>query len=153
MQLLEIFNKEEFKVCFYLVESFYCNTRRLSREKSLNDVRSQVKGAYQSRCVITDIDVTWLARGHSSQPGVGCLIDILTGFVMVFQIMSTRCIENENSKPYLSENSAEFHAWYDGCISSCAINHVGSSCTMEQEVALKLWQISEGKVFEVKLLC
>ncbi|GFY22960.1 uncharacterized protein TNCV_2182211 [Trichonephila clavipes] len=54
--------------------------------KSLNDVRSQVKSAYQSNSAITDIDVTfdgtWLTRGHSSQIGVGCVIDLLTGFVM-----------------------------------------------------------------------
>ncbi|GFU55974.1 uncharacterized protein TNCV_1557291 [Trichonephila clavipes] len=48
-----------------------------STVKSLNDVRSQVKSAYQSNSAVTDIDVTfdgtWLTRGHSSQIGVGCV--------------------------------------------------------------------------------
>ncbi|GFW93132.1 hypothetical protein TNCV_3888731 [Trichonephila clavipes] len=45
----------------------------ISKVKSLNDVRSQVKSAYQSNSAITVIDVTfdgtWLTRGHSSQIG------------------------------------------------------------------------------------
>ncbi|GFU13194.1 uncharacterized protein TNCV_1445931 [Trichonephila clavipes] len=102
--------------------------------KSLNDVRSQVKSAYQSNSAITDIDVsfdgTWLTRGHSSQISVGCVIDLLTGLVMDFEIMSKRCIECEHAKSGLGENSAEFHVWYEGHISSCAINRVGSSCAM-----------------------
>ncbi|GFW85222.1 uncharacterized protein TNCV_3249621 [Trichonephila clavipes] len=62
-----------------------------STEKSLNDVRSQVKSAYQSSSAITDIDVTfdgtWLTRGHSSQIGVGCVINLLTGLVKDFEII------------------------------------------------------------------
>ncbi|GFS91869.1 hypothetical protein TNCV_1930551 [Trichonephila clavipes] len=45
-------------------------TNLRSTEKSLNDIRSQVKSAHQSNSAITDIDVTfdgtWLTRGHSS---------------------------------------------------------------------------------------
>ncbi|GFU35773.1 uncharacterized protein TNCV_1083391 [Trichonephila clavipes] len=124
--------------------------------KSLNDVRSQVKSAYQSNSAITDIDVTfdgtWLTRGHTSLIGVGCVIDLLTGFVMDFEIMSKRCIECEHAKSGLGENSAEFHVWYEGHTSSCAINHVGSSCAMEQEAALKLWQRSEDSGFRYTTL-
>ncbi|GFU28228.1 uncharacterized protein TNCV_3762741 [Trichonephila clavipes] len=126
------------------------------RKKSLNDVRSQVKSAYQSNSAITDIDVTfdgtWLTRGHSSQIGVGCVIDLRTGFVMDFEIMPKRCIECEHAKSGLGENSAEFHVWYESRISLCAINHVGSSCVMEQKVALKLWQRSEDNGFRYTTL-
>ncbi|GFT34721.1 uncharacterized protein TNCV_2898631 [Trichonephila clavipes] len=124
--------------------------------KSLNDVRSQVKSAYQSNSAITDIDVTvdgtWLTRGHSSQIGVGCVIDFLTVFVMDFEIISKRCIEYEHAKSGLGENSAEFHVWYEGHVSLCAINHIGSSCAMEQEAALKLWQRSEDNGFRYTTL-
>ncbi|GFX91714.1 uncharacterized protein TNCV_3529131 [Trichonephila clavipes] len=92
-------------------------------------------------------DGTWLTRGYSSQIGVGCVVDLLTGFVMDFEFMSKRCIECEHAKSDLGENSAEFHVWYEGHISSCAINHVGSSCAMEQEADLKLWQRSEDSGF------
>ncbi|GFT21843.1 hypothetical protein TNCV_3179501 [Trichonephila clavipes] len=40
----------------------------------------------------------------------------------------------------------------EGHISSCAINHVGSSCAMEQEVALKLWQRYEDNGFRYTTL-
>ncbi|GFV60731.1 uncharacterized protein TNCV_4092541 [Trichonephila clavipes] len=66
--------------------------------------------------------------------------------------MSKRCIECEHAKSGLGENSAEFHVWYEGHISSCAINHVGSSCAMEQEAALKLWQRSEDSGFRYTTL-
>ncbi|GFX92993.1 uncharacterized protein TNCV_139371 [Trichonephila clavipes] len=124
--------------------------------KSLNDVRSQVKRAYQSNSAINDIDVTfddtWLTRGHSSQKGISCVIDLLTGFVMDFEIMSKRRIECEHAKSGLGENSSEFHVWYEVHISSCAINHVGSSCAMEQEAALKLWQRTEDSGFRYMTL-
>ncbi|GFX55847.1 uncharacterized protein TNCV_610131 [Trichonephila clavipes] len=66
--------------------------------------------------------------------------------------MSKRCIECEHAKSGLGENSAEFHVWYEGHISSCAINHVGSYCAMEQEAALKLWQRSEDSGFRYTTL-
>ncbi|GFX15856.1 uncharacterized protein TNCV_1061781 [Trichonephila clavipes] len=141
---------------FNIYKKELCKSLIRSTEKSLNDVRSQVKSAYQSNSASTDIyvtfDVIWLTRGHSSQIGVGCMIDLLTGFVMDFEVMSKRCIECEHAKSGLGENSAEFHVWYEGHISSCAINHVGSSCAMEQEAALKLWQISEDNGFRYTTL-
>ncbi|GFW26432.1 uncharacterized protein TNCV_383941 [Trichonephila clavipes] len=54
----------------------------------------------------------WCSEHYSH--GVGCVIDLLTGFVMDFEIMSKRCIECEHAKSGLGENSAEFHV----CISS-----------------------------------
>ncbi|GFX93081.1 uncharacterized protein TNCV_140251 [Trichonephila clavipes] len=75
---------------------------QVSTEKSLNDVRSQVKSAYQSNSAITDIDVTfdgtWLTRGHSSQIGVGCMIDLLTGFFMDFLKLSQNTALNVNTQ-------------------------------------------------------
>ncbi|GFU33887.1 uncharacterized protein TNCV_615141 [Trichonephila clavipes] len=141
------FNTYKEKLCKSLVRS---------TEKSLNHVRSQVKSVYQSNSVITDVDVTfdgtWLIREHPFQIGVGCVIDLLTGFVMDFEIMSKRCVECELAKSGLGENSAGFHLWYEGYISPCAINHIGSSCAMEQEAALKLWQKSEDNGFRYTTL-
>ncbi|GFW44902.1 uncharacterized protein TNCV_4512161 [Trichonephila clavipes] len=73
-----------------------------STVKSLNDVRSQVKSAYQSNSAITDIDVTfdgtWLTWGHSSQIGVGCVIDLLTGFVIIFLKLCQNAALNVNTQ-------------------------------------------------------
>ncbi|GFT69460.1 uncharacterized protein TNCV_1297541 [Trichonephila clavipes] len=110
------------------------------------------KGYLAMEKIYATFESTWLTRGHSSQIGVGCMIHLLTGFVMDFEIMSKRCIESEHAKSGLGENSAEFHVWYEGHISSCAINHVGSFCAMKQEAALKLWQISEDNGFRYTTL-
>ncbi|GFW85009.1 uncharacterized protein TNCV_1612581 [Trichonephila clavipes] len=117
---------------------------------------SHVKIAYQRNSTITDIDVTfdgtWLTPGHSSEIGVGCVIHNLTGFFMDLEIMSKCHIECEHAKSGLGEHSAEFHVWYEGHISSGDINHIGSSCAMEQEAALKFWQRSEDSGFRYTTL-
>ncbi|GFS80861.1 uncharacterized protein TNCV_126221 [Trichonephila clavipes] len=112
-------------------------------------------------CIPTPHRIKWrrlsverfkLTQGHLFQIGVGCVIDLLTGFGMDFEITLKRCIECEHAKSGLGENSAEFLVWYEGHISSCAINHVGSSCVMEQEAALNLWQRSEDSDFRYTTL-
>ncbi|GFU08141.1 hypothetical protein NPIL_41561 [Nephila pilipes] len=73
-----------------------------SYKKSLDDIRSQVKDAYQSIDIITSINVTfegtWLTRAHLSQTGVGCVISICMGFAIDYKIMSKCCIECEYAK-------------------------------------------------------
>ncbi|GFV84762.1 uncharacterized protein TNCV_4297441 [Trichonephila clavipes] len=99
--------------------------------KSLNDIPSQVKNAYKSNSAITDIGVTfdgtWLTRGHSSQIGVNCVINLLSALVMAFEIMSKRYIECEHAKS-------------------------GSSCAMEQEAALELRQRSKDNSYQYTTL-
>ncbi|GFV75567.1 uncharacterized protein TNCV_2240161 [Trichonephila clavipes] len=106
-------------------------------------LRSQVKSAYQSNSAITDIDVTfdgtWLTRGHSSQIGVGCVIDLLTGFVMGFEIMSKRCIESELAKSGLGENSAEFFMCDKNKDRRLHINHVSKRLGTSLRKAVKEW--------------
>ncbi|GFS47980.1 uncharacterized protein TNCV_3599341 [Trichonephila clavipes] len=124
-----------------------------STVKSLNDVRSQVKSAYQSNSAITDIDVTfdgtWLTRGHSSQIGVGCVIDLLTGFVMDFWKLCQNAALNVNTQNLVWEKIQQnfMCGMKDIYLHVLSINHVGSSCAMEQEAALKLWQRSEDSGF------
>ncbi|GFY26213.1 uncharacterized protein TNCV_355291 [Trichonephila clavipes] len=116
--------------------------------KSLNDVRSQVKSAYQSNSAITDTDVTfdgtWLTRGHSSQIGVGCVIDLLTGFVMDFEIMSKRCIEYEHAKSGFWEKIQQNSMCVYGPeikikIEDC-INHVSKRVGTSLRKAVKEWR-------------
>ncbi|GFU64149.1 uncharacterized protein TNCV_3745171 [Trichonephila clavipes] len=124
----DVFRKDETSISSALPER---------NMRCVPNFRKQLLERFKLLCYF---DGTWLTRGHSSKIGVGCVIDLLTGFVMDFEIMSKRCIECEHAKSGLGENSAECLVWYEGHISSCAINHVGSSCAMEQEAALKLWQ-------------
>ncbi|GFY21063.1 uncharacterized protein TNCV_3991071 [Trichonephila clavipes] len=87
---------------FNIYKKMLCKSLVRSTVKSLNYVRSQVKSAYQSNSTITDIDITfdgtWLTRGHSSQIGVGCVIDLLTGFVMDFLKLCRNAALNVNTQ-------------------------------------------------------
>ncbi|GFU87636.1 uncharacterized protein TNCV_2935581 [Trichonephila clavipes] len=72
-----------------------------------------------------------------SNIGVGCVIDLLTGFVIDYEVMSKRCGEYEQIKFALEENSAEFCIWYEGHQDVCSATHVGSSGVMEVNAAVK----------------
>ncbi|GBO16583.1 hypothetical protein AVEN_38248-1 [Araneus ventricosus] len=69
-------------------------------EKQFHQIRSEVKKAYnEEKDGITNIavtfDGTWLTRGHTSQIGIGCVIDMLAGYVIDYQVMSKYCKECE----------------------------------------------------------
>ncbi|GFV15643.1 uncharacterized protein TNCV_2123601 [Trichonephila clavipes] len=53
----------------------------------------KLKIVYENGAEITDLSVsfdgTWLTRGHTSLIGVGCVIDMLTGYVVDFEVMRT----------------------------------------------------------------
>ncbi|GFV08764.1 uncharacterized protein TNCV_2488361 [Trichonephila clavipes] len=110
--------------------------------KSLNDVRSQVKSAYQSNSAITDIDVTfdgtWLTRGHSSQIGVGCVIVLLTGFVMDFLKLCRNAALNVNTQNLL--NTKEVYGPEIKIKKEECINHVGKRLGTSLRKAVKEWR-------------
>ncbi|GFU53705.1 uncharacterized protein TNCV_5048081 [Trichonephila clavipes] len=85
-------------------------------------------------------DGSWLTRGHTSNIGVGCAIDLLTDFVIDYEIMSKRCGECEQLKFAPEEDSAEFQILYEGHQDICSATHCGSSGAMEVNAAVKLWE-------------
>ncbi|GFV76674.1 uncharacterized protein TNCV_4728941 [Trichonephila clavipes] len=82
--------------------------------KLLVDVRKNVREAYGSKNdkdivgIGVSYDGSWFTRGHTSNIGVGCVIDLLTGFVIDYKVMSKRCGECEQTKFALEEDSANF---------------------------------------------
>ena len=85
-------------------------------------------------------DGTWHKRGFSSLYGVAAVIDVLTGYVLDFEVLSKFChvcAANECRLRQMSERERE--AWFDNHIASCSINYEGSSKAMEKEAALRLW--------------
>lgn len=127
-------------------------------EKQLQNVRREVRNAYGNFHdddivnISVSYDGTWLTRGHTSQIGVGSVIDLLTGYVVDFEVLSKRCTQCEQSKASLGENSPEFDVWFHGHKKVCSINHSGSSGAMEVEAALKIWKRSEEKGFRYTTL-
>ncbi|GFV33901.1 uncharacterized protein TNCV_1081971 [Trichonephila clavipes] len=63
--------------------------------KTYLEIHREIKNVYENGAEITDLvlvfDGTWLTRGHTSLIGVGCVIDMLTGYVVDFEVLSKVC--------------------------------------------------------------
>lgn len=92
--------------------------------------------------VAVSYDGTWHKRGHTSLYGIGIVIDILTGLVIDFEILSKYCPECICSKRDLGSDSAEFHVWFEGHKNHCSQNFYGSSNAMEMSAAEIIWKRS-----------
>ncbi|KYN50131.1 hypothetical protein ALC62_00159 [Cyphomyrmex costatus] len=133
----------------------YLDTINNSVNKKLDEIletaRSKVKKKYfveniesqEMTNITVSYDGSWLTRGHTSLLGVGCVIDVLTGYVIDFEIMTKYCHECVMAKFELGEESAEFFMWMESHQSSCQINHTGSSGAMEMTAAVDIWRRSE----------
>ncbi|GFV00889.1 uncharacterized protein TNCV_1387031 [Trichonephila clavipes] len=133
------------------------NGHLVGSNQLLLDVRKNVREAYGSKNdkdivnIGVPYDGSWLTREHTSNIGVGCVIDLLTGFVIDYEVMSKRCGECEQTK-FALEDSAEFRVWYEGYQDVCSAKHVGSSGAMEVNAAVKLWERSESIGFRYTTL-
>ncbi|GFW13646.1 uncharacterized protein TNCV_1211121 [Trichonephila clavipes] len=92
--------------------------------------------------ITVSYDGTWQKRGHSSLYGIGIVIDILTGLIIDYEILSKYCPECTTAKRDLGENSAEYSIWYKSHQEECSENYVGSSNAMEVKAAEILWKRS-----------
>ncbi|GFX54445.1 uncharacterized protein TNCV_2593791 [Trichonephila clavipes] len=134
------------------------NGHLVGSNQLLLDVRKNIRDAYGSKNYkdIVDIGVSydgsWLTRGHTSNIGVGCDIDLLSGFVIDYEVMSKRCGECEQTKFAFEEDSAEFRIWYEGHQDVCSATHVGSSGAIKENAAVKLWERSESIGFQYTTL-
>ncbi|GFX03217.1 uncharacterized protein TNCV_1701011 [Trichonephila clavipes] len=67
------------------------NAYTLASENIFAEIHREIKNVYENGAEITDLSVsfegTWLTRGHTSLIGVGCVIDMLTGYVVDFEVM------------------------------------------------------------------
>jgi len=85
-------------------------------------------------------DGTWQKRGFTSHYGVGIAIDVLTGYVIDFEVLSTYCHTCAINRAKLEQmTDAERQEWEQNHQPNCCINHEGSSKSMEREAALRLW--------------
>lgn len=149
---LPVYSSKTFRNC--LAEVHEAN--KSAYKVIMAGIHTKIKDAYcgdasQQLKDITEIavsfDGTWMTRGHSSLIGVGCVIDILTGFAVDFEVMSKICRCCKNAKRDMGETTAEFHIWFEGHADSCELNHTGSSGLMELKAAEKLWERSEALGF------
>ncbi|GFS86238.1 uncharacterized protein TNCV_661091 [Trichonephila clavipes] len=105
----------------------------------LNDEEKKETGVLD---ISVSFDGSWQKRGYKSLYGIGVVIDLLTGLVIDYEILSKYCTECTAAVRDLSGDSPDFAIWYEGHKSECQINHTGSSSSMEMEAAAILWQRS-----------
>lgn len=87
---------------------------------------------------------TWHKRGHNSLYCIGCVIDILTGLVIDFEVISKYCHDCTKTAADLGNNSTEYAVWYEDHKKSgkCEKNYDGSLGAMEIYAANILWKRS-----------
>ncbi|KAK7106560.1 hypothetical protein V1264_017799 [Littorina saxatilis] len=103
------------------------------------DLQEEINhGEMRTMDISVSFDGTWQKRGFTSLYGVGVVIDVLTGLVVDFHVMSKYC---HTCKLHEAQNlpAEEMEAWRAAHAPKCCQNHVASSKAMEQEAAKVLW--------------
>lgn len=98
-----------------------------------------VKGSY---------DGSWMTRGHRSHIGVGCFIDMETGFVLDCEILSNFCLQCSRLDTQLKKKSITEEQHTEKMRvhkPNCAKNFHGKSGAMEAEAAVRIWSRSIQK--------
>ncbi|GFU18251.1 uncharacterized protein TNCV_1389101 [Trichonephila clavipes] len=134
----------------------------LSSEKTghseQSEVHREVRKAYEAPTDVPVVDISvsfdgsWLTRGHTSLIDIACVIDILTGYAMDFEVMCKVCRNCSVAKRELGESSAEYDIWFQGHRKDCDVNHYGLSTSMEMEATLILWERSQEMGFRYSTL-
>ena len=70
-----------------------------------------------------------------SRFGLACVIDILTGYVIDYIVMSKSCRLCIQAEKYLGSDTSEFALWMEGHEQFCDANHEGFSGSMEMAAA------------------
>ncbi|GFU72831.1 uncharacterized protein TNCV_2782961 [Trichonephila clavipes] len=140
--------------CIKLLHTAY----GIAAETFQSEVHREVRKAYEAPTDVPVVDISvsfngsWLTRGHTSLIGIACVIDILTGYVIDFEVMCKICRNCSVAKRELGESSAEYDIWFEGHRKDCDVNHYGSSTSIEMEAALILWERSQEMEFRYSTL-
>lgn len=92
--------------------------------------------------VFCSYDGSWHKRGFTSNHGVGFVIDVMTGLVIDFQVLSKYCHMCVQAEKDLGKDSPEFAIWTEGHMTECSKNYSGSSSSMETAAADLMWKRS-----------
>lgn len=122
------------------------------REAILKASREAVRKVYEAmnpslEGKVIDIPVSYdgsyHTRGHTSLFGIGVVIDVLTGLVLDYYIVSKYCHLCAMAKSEMGEDSPEYNFWEEGHKKyECNINFHGYSGGMEQFAAEIMWKRS-----------
>lgn len=112
--------------------------------KAVRKVHETIDPSLKNKDVLdiaVSYDGTWHKRGFTSLYGIGVVIDILTGLVIDYQVLSKFCQMCAIASSQLDAESPDFQLWQQGhkdC-GECSVNYIGSSVAMEMKAAEILW--------------
>ncbi|GFO44193.1 hypothetical protein PoB_007069800 [Plakobranchus ocellatus] len=121
------------------------NILNQSRQKVVDYYRREEPGAFDEDGVLNigvSYDGTWAKRGHTSKIGAGAVIEIMTGLVIDFHVMSLYCqLCASVGERLRQQNPAAYAEWLQvhKTTGKCTKNYEGSSGGMEVAGALKMW--------------
>ena len=95
--------------------------------------------------LMVSFDGSWMTRGHRSMYGIGCVVEVVTGLVIDFTILSLYCQSCAcAASRYRGRDIDNFKKWYEAH-DDCTANYTRSSNAMEKTAAEILWNNSLGK--------
>lgn len=122
----------------------YYETQQKIVHETVREVHtSQVGVAHNSDAFDVGVayDGTWMTRGHKSHIQAGFVIEMSTGFVLDFDIISNFCKACSTNK---KKKKDDFEAWKETThAGKCQANFDGLSGRMEAECAVRLWERSQ----------
>ena len=90
--------------------------------------------------VDVSFDGSWHKRGFTSHHGIGVVADMLTGYILDYEVLCTYCHVCEMNKAKLQDmTEEEREAWREEHAAECQINHEGSSKSMEKADAVNIF--------------
>ena len=89
-----------------------------------------------------DFGGNWHKRSHTSMHGVAAVIEVVTGLVVDYEVLSTYCHSCSLKRCKFTNDHAAFDAWYRDHKEDCSINFHSSTNSMEVTAAKQLWSRS-----------
>lgn len=117
-----------------------CYKDKLGREPDEDDILN----------IDVSLDGSWHARGHKSTLGVWAAVDVNSGLVVDYEVLSNYCARcnvlsrNFQGKKISKEQYRQLLAEHSSSL-ECESNYKGDCAGMEEEAALRLWRRSLGK--------
>ncbi|GFX85234.1 uncharacterized protein TNCV_4849161 [Trichonephila clavipes] len=107
---ISLFSSRTYRKCTKLLHKAYGT----AADTLLREVHSEVRKAFKAPTDVPVVDLSvsfdgsWLTRGHTSLFGIACLIDILTSYIIDFEVMCKVCRNCYVAKRELGESSVEY---------------------------------------------
>ena len=115
--------------CTKALEEYFRIIRIIVKEEHLKLEKRRTDVDVDTVDIAVSYDGTWQKRGHTSRNGVFVAIDVLTGYVVDFEVMSNYCQVCEK-RP--KKDDSEYNEFWRKHQDACKKNHDSSSNAMER---------------------